>query len=77
MRRQGITRTSHFTPKSVVGNGEALWQSAKRPTDPQTNGAPFLLPENSQTVIPFAVSAVLIRSSSRRNRALSSVSNSS
>lgn len=45
MRRQGITRTSHFTPKSVVGKSEALWQ---RPTDPQTNGAPFSSREKSE-----------------------------
>lgn len=31
MRRQGITRTSHFTPKSVVGKSEALWQIQNAP----------------------------------------------
>ena len=33
MRRQGITRTSHFTPKSVVGKSEALWQTPHRSAD--------------------------------------------
>lgn len=37
MRRQGIKRTSHFTPKSVVGKIEALWQEVKTQKNPAKN----------------------------------------